>query len=119
MRGLEGVCCAVVPKMEMGTQASTNTQILKDATLFFSRATPNLAVVIPAMDKIDRRFNEVLKKSTIDSSIKSAVRLALATLNRYYSLTDTSEAYRIAMSALIQFFYCSRTYRNTSPASPP
>jgi hypothetical protein len=71
------------------------------------------------MDEIDQRFNDILKKSTIDSSIKLAVRLALATLNRYYSLTDASEAYRIAMSALIQFFYGSRTYQNTSPASPP
>jgi hypothetical protein len=32
-------------------------QILKDATLFFSRSTPNLATVIPAMDVIDERLS--------------------------------------------------------------
>ena len=103
----------------MGTQASTNTpQILKDATLFFSRATPNLAVVIPAMDEIDRRFNDVLKKPTIDLSIKSAVRLALATLNCYYSLTDASEVYRIAMSTLTALYCWFSSLPNASPASP-
>ncbi|KIK72755.1 hypothetical protein PAXRUDRAFT_43783, partial [Paxillus rubicundulus Ve08.2h10] len=30
--------------------------ILKDATLFFSRSTPNLATVIPAMDHIDQQL---------------------------------------------------------------
>ena len=34
----------------------TRTQILKDATLFFSRATPSLAAVIPAMDHINMEF---------------------------------------------------------------
>ena len=84
--------------MDLTQTSTTRWQILKDATLFFSRSTPNLAIVIPAMDKIDRRFNDILKKSTIDNSIKSAVHLALATLNRYYSLTDASEVYWIAMS---------------------
>ncbi|KIM56158.1 hypothetical protein SCLCIDRAFT_133239, partial [Scleroderma citrinum Foug A] len=31
-------------------------EILKDATLYFSRASPNLATVIPAMDHIDKEF---------------------------------------------------------------
>ncbi|KAG2741588.1 hypothetical protein P692DRAFT_201677760, partial [Suillus brevipes Sb2] len=47
--------------------------ILKDATLYFSRATPNLATVIPAMDHVDK------------------------TLNWYYQLTDKSHTYQIAM----------------------
>ncbi|KAG2739686.1 hypothetical protein P692DRAFT_201669890, partial [Suillus brevipes Sb2] len=52
--------------------------VLKDATLFFSRSTPNLATVIPAMDLIDQQ-------------------IAKKTLDRYYQLTDKSEVYRIAM----------------------
>ncbi|KII83110.1 hypothetical protein PLICRDRAFT_119827, partial [Plicaturopsis crispa FD-325 SS-3] len=37
--------------------------ILRDATLFFSRSTPNLAMVIPAMDHID----QTLATQSIDS----------------------------------------------------
>ena len=72
-------------------------KILKDATLFFSRSTPNLATVIPAMDLID----EVLTTNTVNHrytpSIRSALSIAKRTLNRYYELTDGSEVYRIAM----------------------
>ncbi|KAG2747579.1 hypothetical protein P692DRAFT_201668127, partial [Suillus brevipes Sb2] len=65
-------------------------QILKDATLYFSRSTPNLSMVIPAMDHIDSVFtNGIIKRDTLDP--------AKRTLNRYYSLTDTSKVYRIAM----------------------
>jgi hypothetical protein len=74
-------------------------KIFKDATLFFSRnGTPNIATVIPAMDRID----EVLATSAFDSQYSVSVQAALAmgkkTLNRYYSKTDHSEVYRIAMS---------------------
>ncbi|KIK76678.1 hypothetical protein PAXRUDRAFT_169128, partial [Paxillus rubicundulus Ve08.2h10] len=72
--------------------------ILKDATLYFSCATPNLATVIPAMDHIDDHLTTLgcNKKCTV--AIHAAVELAKKTLNRYYSLTDNSEVYRIAMS---------------------
>jgi hypothetical protein len=36
--------------------AQTMSQILKDATTFFSHSTPNLATVIPVMDHIDNTF---------------------------------------------------------------
>lgn len=73
--------------------------MFKDATLFFSRGvTPNIATVIPAMDRID----EVLATSAFDSQYSISIQAALAmgkkTLNRYYSKTDHSEIYRIAMS---------------------
>jgi len=73
-------------------------KVFKDATLFFSRnGTPNIATVIPAMDRID----EVLATSAFDSQYSISVQAALAmgkkTLNRYYSKTDHSEVYRIAM----------------------
>ncbi|KAF6742600.1 hypothetical protein DFP72DRAFT_764321, partial [Ephemerocybe angulata] len=70
----------------------------KHATLFFSRGTPNLASVIPAMDKID----EILTTNSLDDKtfqpcIRAACSLAKKTLNRYYDKTDHSENYRIAM----------------------
>ena len=73
-------------------------QILKDGTEFFSHRSPNLAAVIPAMDHIDKDFTT---KTQADSNTHPAIRYALTlakkTLNRYYSLTDESEVYRIAM----------------------
>ena len=70
-------------------------QVFKHATLFFSRSTPNLATVIPAMDHID----EVLTTQAVDTSdsllpsIRAACSLARKTLNRYYERTDLSEMY--------------------------
>ncbi|KDQ56488.1 hypothetical protein JAAARDRAFT_132751, partial [Jaapia argillacea MUCL 33604] len=72
--------------------------ILKDATLFFSHATLNLATVIPAMDLID----ETLTTASLDvlkynASIRASIGLAKKTLNQYYDMTDWSELYCIAM----------------------
>ncbi|KAG1734377.1 uncharacterized protein EDB91DRAFT_1040477, partial [Suillus paluster] len=73
-------------------------KILKDATLYFSRSTPNLPMVIPAMDHIDSVFaSSMLKMHQFDPAIRAGLGLAKRTLNRYYSLTDASKAYRIAM----------------------
>jgi hypothetical protein len=80
------------------TTAGSLEQILKDATLYFSRSMLNLATVIPAMDEIDKRFTNISHDHSFDRAIRSSLRFAKATLNRYYSLIDSSEAYRIAMS---------------------
>ena len=75
-----------------------SSQIFKDATLYFSRSTPTLATVIPAMDHID----ETLTSQSLDSDFKPAICAALGlakkVLNHNYSATDHSEVYRIAMS---------------------
>ncbi|KAG2107649.1 uncharacterized protein F5147DRAFT_557103, partial [Suillus discolor] len=71
--------------------------ILKDATLYFSCATPNLATMIPAMDHIDQELTSYSHNKKYSALICVAVRLAKKTLNRYYKLTDSSEVYRIAM----------------------
>jgi hypothetical protein len=72
-------------------------QIFKDATLFFSRGTPNITTVIPAMDHI----NEHLTTAAIDNCYPLAIKAALAiskkALNCYYDKTDNSEVFRIAM----------------------
>jgi len=83
-------------------------QIFKHGTLFFSRDTPSISTVIPAMDHID----EYLATASQDPSYSEAIRAALAlgkrTLNRYYDKTDHSEVYRIAMgkSPYIQSYFC-------------
>ncbi|KAL1724778.1 hypothetical protein EV714DRAFT_222494 [Schizophyllum commune] len=71
---------------------------LKQATLFFSRGdNPNLATVIPEMDRLDHALATFSIDDTLEPSIHAAVHIAKATLNRYYSKTDESDAYRIAM----------------------
>ena len=68
-------------------------QILKDTTLYFSRATPNLATVIPAMDHVDNMLTSYSCNKKYLPSICATVQLAKNTLNRYYELTDSSETY--------------------------
>src|SRR5882724_6974762 len=79
-------------------------QILKDATLFFSCSTPNLATVIPSMDYMD----EYLAMTALDSAYTAAIcqllLLAKRTLNCYYNMTDWSETYRIAMGSSQKFY---------------
>lgn len=72
-------------------------QIFKDATLFFSRSTPCLATVIPAMDHIDETLTTNSLDHKFEPSIRAALGIAKKTLNRYYNATDQSEVYRIAM----------------------
>ena len=77
-------------------------QIFKDATLFFSRDTPNLATVIPAMDLIDK----VLTTSSLSSSkysiaIRGALTIGKKTLDKYHNKTQESDVYRIAMGMFL------------------
>ncbi|KAG2350049.1 hypothetical protein BDR05DRAFT_872241 [Suillus weaverae] len=72
-------------------------RILKDATLFFSRAMPNLATVILAMDLIDKTLATYTLENKLLSSICAAAGLAKETLNCYYQLTDSSDVYCIMM----------------------
>jgi hypothetical protein len=52
------------------------------------------------MDHIDNIFTEgTLPTSENNPAVRAAIEVAKKTLNRYYSLTDLSELYRIAMSA--------------------
>ena len=66
--------------------------------LFFSRGTPSLPMVIPAMDYINEVFtNSTLKKEVLHPAICAVIGLGKRTLNRYYSLTDFLELYCITM----------------------
>ncbi|KAI0040527.1 hypothetical protein FA95DRAFT_1502731 [Auriscalpium vulgare] len=71
--------------------------VLKDATLFFSRSTPNLSTVIPAMDHIDKVFSTQSLNKSFDPAIRASLGIAKRTLNKYYNMTDWSEVYRMAM----------------------
>ncbi|KAI0653751.1 hypothetical protein C8Q70DRAFT_881642, partial [Cubamyces menziesii] len=83
---------------EIARELCETLKIFKDATLFFSRDTPNLAMVIPAMDHIDMYLTNCTRAgNNLSPSISSALRLAKKTLNQYYKLSDMSATYRIAM----------------------
>ncbi|KAI0696127.1 hypothetical protein C8T65DRAFT_583657, partial [Cerioporus squamosus] len=74
--------------------------VFKHATLFFSRGTPNLAKVIPAMDYVDKVLTTAQvdeKEKGYDPAIKVACGLAKKILDKYYAFTDMSAAYRIAI----------------------
>jgi len=81
-------------------------QIFKHGTLFFSRDTPSISTVIPAMDHIDEYLATASQNPAYSEAIRAALALGKQTLNRYYDKTDHSEVYRIAMgeSPHIQFY---------------
>ena len=106
-------------KGELFNSFTHSVQIFKDATLFFSHdGVPNIATIIPAMDCID----EVLATNALDAryslSIQAALTLGKKTLNRYYSKTDLSEVYRIAMGMYLPFYNIMHSV-NHFPSSPP
>ncbi|KIK94272.1 hypothetical protein PAXRUDRAFT_12146 [Paxillus rubicundulus Ve08.2h10] len=82
---------------ELVEQLHSVLKILKDATLFFSHATPNLATVIPVMDHIDEKLTTHSLDPTYTPAIHTVLGITKKTLNRYYQLTDSSEVYWIAM----------------------
>jgi hypothetical protein len=78
-------------------------------------------MVIPAMDHIDTTFtNGILNTHVLDPAIRAALKLAKRTLNRYYSLTDASETYRVAMGTLSFTLpsYGDADFFTGSPSSP-
>ena len=68
----------------------------KAATIHFSKNSASIAAVIPAMDRLTDSLNAANMKP-YHTAIQAAMKLARAKMNRYYSLTDSSSAYRIAM----------------------
>ena len=68
----------------------------KKATLFFSQDGASVVAVILAMDKLNNHLNPATKKP-YHPAIQAAVKLARNKLNWYYSMTDLSSAYQIAM----------------------
>jgi hypothetical protein len=73
-------------------------QVFKSTTQKFSSNTTNLPEVIPAMDHMHATLKASIDDESIDLSIRAALSLGVQLLNKYYSLTDESEVYRIAIS---------------------
>ena len=72
-------------------------KIYKDATLFFSQDTvSSITNVIPTMDRIDALLSDV-PAEPLSQSVKHALTFARKSINKYYSKTDLSNVYRIAM----------------------
>ncbi|KAJ3816135.1 hypothetical protein F5880DRAFT_1449194, partial [Lentinula raphanica] len=67
--------------------------------MLFSADGSNLATVIPAMDAIDEAFaSGILDRDNIFSEpMRHALGIGKKTLKKYYSLTDDSDLYRMAM----------------------
>ena len=62
-------------------------------------------MVIPVMDHIDMYFTNTIKQTSGNNpAIQAAMRIEKKMLNRYYSLTDASETYWIAMAELSLFY---------------
>ena len=72
-------------------------QVLKDATLLFSCNSPTLTDVIPGMDYLNKFFATVMADNTTSLAIRAAVGLGKRHLNKYYGLTDTFPACKIAL----------------------
>lgn len=73
-------------------------QIFKSVTLEFSRDTPCAAAVIPTMDKMHTELTAAVENANYSSALRAALSLGKTVLDKYYSLSDDSEIYRIAMS---------------------
>lgn len=94
---------ALAPVVDFAVQPHTHyrsvLQIFYDATQFVSRkGSPTLFQVIPAMDYLDKTLTNHSLNETLKPAIRAACALGKKTLNRYYSKTDESEMYRMAMS---------------------
>ena len=59
--------------------------------MYFSRLTPTLTMVIPAMDHIDETLTSQSLDSDYEPAIRAVLGLAKRVLNHYYSATDHSE----------------------------
>lgn len=71
-------------------------KIYKEATLFFSQDTVStIAHVIPTMDRLDALSST--NADPLSPSVKHALKFARAIANKYYSKTDSSNVYCIAM----------------------
>ena len=79
-------------------------------TLEFSTDTPCIANVIPAMDRMHDDLRAACNNEEYSTAICAALKVGMNLLNKYYSITDNSEVYRIAMGTLFSYFSPLRFY---------
>ena len=84
---------------------------------FFSRDTPNISTIIPAIDHINEYLTAACKNIKLSKAIRAALALGKQTLNCYYNKTDHSDVYRIAMGTLVHsyFYLCPSSLLYSSP----
>ena len=62
------------------------------------QCTPCIANIIPAMDKMHADLTASSENEDYTPTIRAALKLGINLLDKYYSLTDNSEVYQIAIS---------------------
>lgn len=62
------------------------------------------------MDFINDKLTAHAHGRSLSPAIKASLELGKKTLNRYYSLTDSSEVYRIAMGTLLMLLFISLSH---------
>ncbi|KAJ2927840.1 hypothetical protein H1R20_g9248, partial [Candolleomyces eurysporus] len=82
---------------EIVKQLRDTLKVFKNTTLKFSSESTNLPDVIPAMDQMHDVLTSSMKDPKLNVSICGALSLGIDLLNKYYSLTDESEVYWIAI----------------------
>ncbi|KAE9396685.1 hypothetical protein BT96DRAFT_824286 [Gymnopus androsaceus JB14] len=82
------------PQWKIVNNLKAALKILKDAS--------TISHVIPMMDAIDDFLSSSLRRQ-LHNAVKAALKLGQATLNQYYSCTDESNVYCIAMVLHPQF----------------
>ena len=70
-------------------------QIFKTVTLEFSMDTPCAAAVIPAMDKMHAELTTAVGNVEYSPALQAALSLGKSVFDKYYSLSDNSEIYRL------------------------
>ena len=72
-------------------------QIFKTMMLKLSTDMPCIAKMIPAMDRMHADLLAVCDNEDYSTTIHTALKVEMNLLNKYYSITDNSKVYRIAM----------------------
>jgi hypothetical protein len=73
----------------------------KDATQFFSQDTAvTIANIVPTMDRIDTMLSSS-GRTPLAPGVKHALTFARQSMDKYYSKTNLSNVYRIAMGMFI------------------
>ena len=93
-------------------------QIFKTVTLEFSTDTPSIANVIPAMDRMHADLLAACENEKYSTAIRAALKVGMNLLNKYYSITDNSEVYRIAISKSIMISIWNRLINQLFSSSP-
>jgi hypothetical protein len=88
-----------------GTFSLTVIQTFIVATAKVLRAeVPFVYQIIPIIDCFNKLFTDAIVDQSLPAIIHHAAKLASSMLNKYYSLTDESEVYCIAMGEPHNFY---------------